>query len=80
MGVQIYLLLLLEGWGVAASNLRGGSLSSSKERRRLLPASLGEAATSVGFAASMEEVAASVLRGWDSGMVVVVLSSNCCSS
>ena len=39
---------------MAASNLRGGSLSSSKERRRLLPASLGEAATSVGFAASME--------------------------
>ena len=41
------LALLLEGWGVAASNLRGGNLSSSKERRRLLPASLGEAATSV---------------------------------
>jgi len=39
--------------GVAASNLRGGSLSSSRERRRLLPASLG----------SMEEVAASVLGG-----------------
>jgi len=58
----------LEGWGVAASNLRGGSLSSSRERRRLLPASLGEAATSVGFVASMEEVAASVLGvgilGW----------------
>jgi len=53
--------------------MRGGSFSSSKERRRLLPASLGEAATSFWFAASMEEVAASVLRGWDSGMVVVQL-------
>jgi len=38
-----------------------------------------EAATSVGFAASMEEVAASVLGGWDFGMVVV-LPSKCCSS
>ena len=32
--------ILLEGWGVAALNLRGGNLSSSRERRRLLPASL----------------------------------------
>jgi len=39
-----------------------------------LPASLGEAETSVGFATSMEEVAASVLGGWDSGMVVVLSS------
>ena len=62
---------------MAASNLRGGNLSSKRERRQLLPASLGEAATSVGFAASMEEVAASVLGGRESGMVVV--SSTCCS-
>jgi len=62
---------------VAASNLRGGSLSSSRERRRLLPASLGEAATSVGFAASMEEVAASACVGglgfWDGFSVVIQL-------
>ena len=66
-----------------ASNLRGGSLSSTRERTRLLPASLEEAATSVGFAASMEEVAASVLGHlgfWDGCGVVIqllfILSNN----
>ena len=65
---------MLEVFGVAASNLRGGSFSSkSLERRWLLFALLGETATSVEqFAVSVEEIAASLLlEGRESGIVVV---------
>ena len=45
---------------VAALNLRGRSFNSKIERRRLLPASLGETATSVeGFTVLFEEKAVS---------------------
>ena len=72
--------------GVAASNLRGGSFSSKRERRRFLPASLGETATSVEqFAVSVEEIAASLLlEGRESGIMVVSsicsISCSCCVS
>ena len=59
---------------MAALNLRGRSFNSKIERRRLLPASLGETATSVeGFAALFEEKAVSflLLESRESGIVMV---------
>ena len=75
-----------EVFGVTATNLRGGSLSSKRERRWILLASLGETATSVErFAVSVVEIAASLLlEGRESRIVVVSsicsVSCSCCVS